>query len=112
MEEELEEVWDEVWKELPVELYCIIKEIYLKRVETNFRYHLAHQSWQRRNNTWQRHWRTSNKHWRASNNLQESNHSLAYWEIFYDRFTIKEIMERNIGWKFNGNKLLCNKVIN
>jgi hypothetical protein len=78
---------EEIWKRLPIELYFVIKKLYLKKVEGSFRYHLAYKSGRRQFATIKGQW----------DPLLTGCYNIDYWREFYDTFSIKEIMIRGLG---------------
>jgi hypothetical protein len=83
---------EEIWRRLPIELYFIIKKLYLKKVEKCFRNHLAYKSSERQRAT------------EYYPNIFISDLPIPtcsvgrYWQDFYDLFTIKEIMIKGLGF--------------
>ena len=78
---------EEIWKRLPIELYFVIKKLYLKNVEKSFRYLLAYKSAERQTNA-----SCQNVVWGSRNPL-----NITYWQDFYDTFPIEEIMKKGLG---------------
>ena len=79
---------EKIWNKLPIELYFIIKKLYLKKIEKSFRYHLAYKSAERQ---------TGNTY--TIEGIQPKTPlNIPQWEHFYDSFLIKEIMIKGLGF--------------
>lgn len=79
---------DKIWKRLPIEIYFMIKKLYLANVEKRFRYLLAYKSAERK----------SKSSYSCGFNTVRKPINIFYWENFYNTFAIKEIMTKGLGF--------------